>query len=97
MAYGEVEPEPSLKEGAFIRQGCEIAKVVPVLPPGKERRDIPGHSLSMLHLELYSELYADKDRGIWESWSLDSEKPKNLLDPTGKLLECRPSTFPLLF
>ena len=97
VVYGEVEPIEGLKEGDFVEQGSKIANVIPVLPKGKERPDIIGHSLSMLHLELYTKLYEDKNRGVWESWELDKEKPEHLLDPTNKLLECRPSYhFPLL-
>jgi phosphopantothenoylcysteine decarboxylase len=37
----------------YIKKGQLIGKVKRVLPEGKERPDIQGHSCSMLHLELY--------------------------------------------
>jgi 3-polyprenyl-4-hydroxybenzoate decarboxylase len=96
ICYGEIEPVQKLKVGEYIRAGRYIAKAIPVLPPEKLRSDIPGHSVCMLHVELYSELYKDKSRGIWEGWGLDKEKPEKLLDPTQKLLECKPDNLPVL-
>jgi len=97
ICYGEVEPHDSIKKGESVRKGQAIARVTPVLPEGKERLDIPGHSRSMLHIELYTHLYEDKSRGIWEGWDLNApNKPERLLDPTKKLLAARPMHVPLL-
>lgn len=96
IGYGEVAPVERIKVGAPVRQGDIIAQVVPVLPEGKERTDIPGHSRSMLHVELYSELLTDTSRGVWEVWEVGEPKPEKLLDPTNKLLEAKPAGIPVL-
>lgn len=53
VCYGEVLPEESLKVGDPVMRGERIATVRRVLKENKDRPDIPGHSTSMLHMELY--------------------------------------------
>ena len=53
VCYGEIEPVDTLKVGDSVAQGEYIADVRQVLKEGKHRHDIPGHSTSMLHMELY--------------------------------------------
>lgn len=81
VCYGEVVAI-NLDVGDKVSQGQILAYVSPVLPEGKERPDIPGHSRFMLHFELYQ-------RGTRETvwWYKDEPKPKNLKDPTDYLLE----------
>lgn len=81
--YGEVEP--NVKIGEKVKKGQLLANVLQVLPDEKLRNDIPGHSTSMLHIELY-------ERGTTkfiDSWCLNTDKPESLLDPTEKLLKIR--------
>lgn len=80
--YGEIEPAELIKPGYFVEENCRIGNVIPVLPEGKERPDIPGHSRHMLHLELYK-----NGSTTWESWTKRESKPFNLLDPTPYLLK----------
>jgi hypothetical protein len=82
VCYGEILPDKRLKLGNTVFSGQRIAQVVPVLKEGKERPDIPGHSRHMLHVELYKP--GTVESGLWH---LDRSQPKNLLDPTEKLLE----------
>jgi len=95
VGYGEVIPLDGLKVGDEVKQGNAIARVTPVLPEGKQRPDIPGHSRSMLHVELYSGLL-DSSRGVWEVWELGEPKPEKLLDPTRRLMEAKPAVVPCL-
>jgi phosphopantothenoylcysteine decarboxylase len=53
VCYGEVEVSPNIVVGKKVKIGQRIAVVKRVLKKGKERPDIPGHSTSMLHMELY--------------------------------------------
>lgn len=73
-----------LEIGSFVQKGSPIGFVKRVLAFGKERQDIPGHSLSMLHLELYRD---GTDKSV--TWELDEQRDKNLLDPTQFLLDSR--------
>lgn len=82
IVYGEVKVDrDKINVGQYVRMGELIAHVKRVLPFGKERPDVPGHSLSMLHLELYDILLGEP-----VSWHHDEGRDKNLLDPTGLLL-----------
>jgi len=96
ICYGEVAPRNDLKEGDHVSKGKHIATVVPVIPEGKDRPDIPGHSRSMLHIELYSSLLSDTSRAVWEGWDLGSPKPDKLLDPTPRLRRAKPFSIPVL-
>lgn len=73
--YGEITS--NFNPGAKVYKGQIIGRVTPVLPPEKLRPDIPGHSCSMLHFEMYSEF---KEFADWKT-----EKPAGLLDPTETL------------
>lgn len=81
VCYGEVQPE-HVVTGKTVDKGIVIGHVAPVLPQGKVRRDIPGHSRFMLHLELYDHQTTES---VW--WHLNEDKPANLLDPTSFLLD----------
>lgn len=72
--YGEIEP--NCKVGDKIKEGDKIGHVIRVLPPEKLRIDIPNHSCSMLHIELYEGSY--REFAIWE---LNATRPIGLLDP----------------
>jgi len=79
VCYGEVIPQVSVGDAVKVNQ--TIATVSTVLLEGKERPDIPGHSRSMLHLELY-------DRGVKAastSWK-QGRTELGLKDPTPYLL-----------
>jgi len=78
--YGEIIPV--VNKDQTVRMGNLIGYVAPVLPEGKERPDIPGHSRSMLHVELY-----EKGTREFVEWKLGEEKPSNLLDPTDLLVK----------
>lgn len=90
IVYGEVKVREGLKVGDYVRPGEIIAKVKQVLKDDHEkfesRRKIPGHSQSMLHIELYSEAYENLERWVWEGWEVGQPKPDKLLDPTDRLL-----------
>ena len=83
VCYGEVEPVAGLWRDHPVKKGQHIAQVKRVLKEGKERPDIPGHSTSMLHFELYP--HGTKECS--KSWKLDKGKPDGLLNPTPYLLE----------
>jgi hypothetical protein len=53
VCYGEIEPATGLKVGDKITRDQYIGRVLPVLPDSKFRPDVEGHSVSMLHMELY--------------------------------------------
>lgn len=89
VCYGEITP---LVQTGLVKRGQVIGFVKQVLPDDGLRQGVPGHSCSMLHLELYSDLYLpeettdDLDRGIWRGWDHGEPKPSRLLDPTSYLL-----------
>jgi len=82
VCYGEIDPFPSIRVGCLIETGNPIGTVAQVLKDGQLRPDIPGHSLSMLHLQLYVHGMIHKD----ESWLSGSECPAGVIDPTPFLL-----------
>ena len=86
VCYGEININEALKnKNAVVSRGELIGTVVPVVKKGRERPDIPGHSRSMLHVELYErDKYECSAAG---SWPLDSKKPSYLCDPTARLAE----------
>lgn len=53
VCYGEVDVPAWVQVGSKVEARQYIARVKRVLKKGKERPDIPGHSTSMLHMELY--------------------------------------------
>ena len=79
--YGEIQPHARVGHrpllGRKIEAGYCLGRVIPVLPPDKLRQDIPGHSCSMLHLELYE--HGCREFAVW---NLGEPRPKGLLDPT---------------
>lgn len=81
VCYGEIEPNPFLHVGCKVIAGDGIGFVRQVLKKGKERKDIPGHKTSMLHLELYPRGTTKASNGFEE---------KILNDPTPFLLEAHP-------
>ena len=84
--YGEIRVFAGMQENKRVRKGDQIGEIIPVLPKHKLRKDIPGHSCSMLHLELYEKGTREPCRG----WELDDEdKPSNLKDPTPFLLQAK--------
>jgi hypothetical protein len=76
--YGELNSP--LQKGDKVRAGDKIAELTPVLTPDKFRPDIPGHSVTMLHLERWDNTY-DPSTG-WSSWATRDSRPKYLKDPT---------------
>lgn len=79
VVYGEIHPSP-WDVGTKFKKGDKIAKITPVLKPEKVRKDIKGHSQFMLHIELKRKLVHDG------GWPLNTERPKELLDPTPYLI-----------
>jgi len=82
VTYGEITPHPYLHTGKRVRRGEIIATVKRVLLEGKERPDIPGHSPSMLHVELYRHGARE-----FAGWKHEVSKNPLLLDPTPYLLD----------
>ncbi len=88
--YGEIIPCADLQVGDHVMRHEVLGKVTPVLKPGKLRPDIPGHSTSMLHFELY-----DHGSREFAHWHTDA-KDDNLLDPTVSLIKSRNAPFNIL-
>ena len=80
VCYGEIAPRADITVGYELRVGEALGEVVPVLKEGQQHDEIPGHSRSMLHLELY----ARRVCCAGESW-LDARN-RGLMDPTDQLL-----------
>ncbi len=76
--YGECVPY--VRVGDNVRAGEIIGYVIPVLPPHKLRADIPHHSTSMLHLEMYT-----CGTRCCSQWKLGARQPGRLIDPTSYL------------
>jgi hypothetical protein len=70
LGYCELKPLQNIKVGTFIKEGDTIATIVPVLKKDK------GNGTTMLHFEQYS--FGTKEH---VTWVLDTEKPKELIDP----------------
>jgi len=70
IGYCELLPLPHLKIGYKVKEGEIIAQIIPVLKKDK------GNGTTMLHLEHY--VSGTKDH---VTWVLDTEKPKELLNP----------------
>ena len=84
VCYGEINIgciNPPLRVGQFVRRGQYIGNTTPVLKEGKERPDIPGHSRTMLHIELY------KNKTNVPSNGWDNSQHLGLTDPTPFLLD----------
>ena len=80
VLYGEMQPDSNLRVGHSIKAGDILGKVVAVLQEDK------GNGVSMLHFELYTKGVRNS---VW--WLHDRDQPKNLLDPTEKLLSLKVS------
>lgn len=83
--YGEVQCPDShcsfgVSVGDKVKKGMPFAKVKRVLFEDRLRPDIPGHSCSMLHLELYK--HGTREFADWH----DPQKNPNLCDPTPFLM-----------
>jgi phosphopantothenoylcysteine decarboxylase len=85
IGYGEINPWIGNKVGGKVKRGGCIGYVTPVLPPHKHRSDVPGHSCSMLHLELY----VKGQKEICPFWEIGKPKPDYLQDPTDLILSSR--------
>lgn len=83
--YGEITPSQTCSVGSKIKRGQTVGYVKRVLFEDKYRPDIPGHSTSMLHLELYR--HNTRDFADWEG----PQKNENLLDPTPYLMSAEDS------
>lgn len=77
--YAGRSPRP-ISVGSVVQRGDQIGNVKRVLFQNKTRPDIPGHSTSMLHLELYQT--GTREFADWH----DASKNPTLLDPTPYLL-----------
>lgn len=78
VCYGEIF-YPYIN-GHYYKRGQLIGYVAKVLPDDKLRLDIPNHSTSMLHIELYKHGTSSP-----VEWKLNSPKPANLLNPYFRL------------
>lgn len=86
--YGELVS--TLKEGQEVKEGDYIGNLIPVLPAHKLRKDIPGHSATMLHIERYNTKYeatSQEQDDVWSSWNKREERPIYLEDPTPILID----------
>lgn len=87
VCYGELTPKEGLKVGDRVKTGEYIGNVKRVIKEGRERPDIPGHSPSMLHMELYPKGTTHPSCGF-EPHLLDPTK--YLLDAIGRNEYCTP-------
>lgn len=74
--YGEIKPSKKLYINQIIKTKTLIGYVVPVLKKDK------GRPMNMLHFECYTK---DTKKSL-SCWQLNTEKPKNLINPTDLLL-----------
>ena len=82
VCYGEITPV-DFSMGTSIERGEIIGRVKRVLKTGKERPDIEGHSLSMLHIEMYK-------HGVYRAFEENGENLSDwndLRDPTQFLID----------
>jgi phosphopantothenoylcysteine decarboxylase len=93
VVYGELRRNDAIvpRVGDRVTKLHHLGCVGQVLKDEKPRDDVPGHSLSMLHLNLLDRS-ATLDRsggpGTYEdSWPLGAPQPEKVLDPTPYLLE----------
>jgi murein DD-endopeptidase MepM/ murein hydrolase activator NlpD len=70
LGYCELTPVPHIKTGVHIKAGDVIAHITPVLKKDK------GNGTTMLHFEQYE--FNTREH---VTWVLDSEKPKELMNP----------------
>jgi murein DD-endopeptidase MepM/ murein hydrolase activator NlpD len=86
--YGEIR-DNGWRVGDRVMCGTKISYVKKVLFDDKFRAKIPGHSTSMLHLELYT-------HGTTEPVEWLDKKPPNLLDPTFAIWSLWPKDKPMI-
>lgn len=89
ILYGECE-STGISEGSIVKRGQVIGSVKQVLPSHKLRKDIPGHSCSMLHLELLrrNPIFTEfQGRNGFMTWDLGKPQPYDLFDPTQQLIK----------
>lgn len=79
--YGEIKPLTDLRVGDKIYAGECIGEIAPVL--NEMKKDIPGHSRYMLHLELYKH----GSRAFSDVRLEQSLEESVFLDPTLYLIE----------
>ena len=90
VCYGEIIPCVTL--GQVVKRGDLVGHVKRVLKPHKLRKDIAGHSTSMLHMEIYP-------HGKYKAFEELGENPDNfsiLKDPTPLLLNAMGQPLPKL-
>lgn len=89
--YGELQEPQSgwIRVGKKVIAGSCVGNVKRVLFEDKLRPRIPGHSTSMLHLELYT-------HGTTEPVEWLDKKPPNLLDPTFAIWPLWPKDKPMI-
>jgi phosphopantothenoylcysteine decarboxylase len=85
VCYGEIKVDDTIVNGhtRVVHQGDFLGNVRPVVKKGRERPDIPGHSRSMLHVELYERAR----RKTSTRWELGKDKHDYILDSTPWLAE----------
>ena len=83
VVYGEIQAQT--RKGFALAKGAVLGYIMDVLPKEKLRPDIPHHSTSMLHIELYT-TEAAAQNFKWRTWKLGEPQPEGLLDPTPFLL-----------
>lgn len=81
--YGEIST--ILEKGQKIITGSVIGEIAQVLQTHKLNPTIPGHSVSMLHMERYSKKY--QLTAEFADWKLDQDKPGFLLNPSEVLVQ----------
>jgi len=82
VCYGEMALDPDLIPDTWVNAGRVIGRVAQVLPDERYRADVPGHSTSMLHLELYGR----HAKTASTSWQQGVEE-LGMTDPTPYLIE----------
>jgi hypothetical protein len=89
VLYGELQPLPEIKRGAYIERGQTIGHVLRV------RKADRGKPTTMLHLELWESArsvlarYAGANATVTVDWPLGAKQPKGLLDSTSRLKEAK--------
>lgn len=81
VVYGEVLQHPDIDVGVTVTKGQEIGSVLTVLKELVTKDWIPGHSRSMLHLELHQN---GTRATSW--WKVGELQPPTVLNPTSLLI-----------
>lgn len=88
--YGELK-KPDVKVGDVVCPLAPIGEIHNVIFPHRARPDIPGHSIYMLHFELYG--YGAREFAHWHHEGGVIKRDPLLRDPFPYLLQCQ--GFPL--